>query len=709
MKIITKKPIRKELIGERKIGEYSYKEETGESNDGMRRSYTYTVHCTVYGTIENEIKNIDGTYTYEYSSRVDSDHYRSTIRNPEQSKSDLKEMIEELLFKYNIHNFSTDLQEKPNSIKDYYASIDASSLYEKDEEPNFSYKWDTYSKGREDYTKNDGIIWSSYERIKSESMEDINAQLNRAFSKDDYICYLMGEKVKKTYKMKLGLDEISDDETVRDFLGRMLLENPKYSTFEEALKENIISMEDIKNLILRCQNLSAKNIPSNILEQLFEEDNELISHFNERNMPIDILRKYSPNFDISKVSPNDLSPSDLENVLQNIIQNKCILGIYNGPSETELKEGYWEYLQKFYDNPQALRKIIPVINTSEEYFFRRNAEDFVCKISPEVLETNEIRDILLNTENISLNQILDYQLDFDYDSAKKLLGLLSNTTSVSYLKNINSILTIIQQNGISNEEILQALRENGFNIIKSDNQELEEFMQLGIKGITIDDIHNTMLKEKDFWLLSMLENKDENQITKEFYDILNILAEKKEKSDDKDKKRYEEMFELIENYSNTQELFSNLNPEIKNLTKKIIIENLDLNKQMEEYSIYGRSFSKIMKTLTTSFNINMQDITTIYMKCLNTGAHKEKIIKAIEEFIPEEQRKEFESTISKLNIYPAPKYFWLTDKNLKRISIDWNKENRGTIKNKIQADGRCFSTRIKTDLVGISKDGEKYL
>ena len=33
MKIITKKPIRKELIGERKIGEYSYKEETGESND----------------------------------------------------------------------------------------------------------------------------------------------------------------------------------------------------------------------------------------------------------------------------------------------------------------------------------------------------------------------------------------------------------------------------------------------------------------------------------------------------------------------------------------------------------------------------------------------------------------------------------------------------------------------------------------------------
>lgn len=130
---------------------------------------------------------------------------------------------------------------------------------------------------------------------------------------------------------------------------------------------------------------------------------------------------------------------------------------------------------------------------------------------------------------------------------------------------------------------------------------------------------------------------------------------------------------------------------------------------MEKDSIYSESFSKIMKTLTTSFDMNMQDITTIFMKCLNIGADKEKTIKVIEKFIPEEQSEEFESTISKSNIYPAPKYFWLTDKNLKRISIDGDKENRGTIKNKIQADGRCFSTKIKTDLVGTSKDGKKYL
>ena len=58
------------------------------------------------------------------------------------------------------------------------------------------------------------------------------------------------------------------------------------------------------------------------------------------------------------------------------------------------------------------------------------------------------------------------------------------------------------------------------------------------------------------------------------------------------------------------------------------------------------------------------------------------------------------------NIYPNPKYFWLTDNNLKIIRIN-NKENRNTVKSKIRADGRCFSTSVKTDMVGESKEGKK--
>ena len=711
MKITTAKKLNPSLLGERVLREYSYTDSTGESNDGMRRGYTYTVHCKVWGTIENETRNPDGSYTYDYSSRVTNDDYGGGPRKPSESKYDLKEMVQELLFTYNIHEFSTDLQEEPNNIKDYYADIDASASYQKEKEPYFSYRWSEHSNDSKNYTEPDNTLWSSYTRIRSESMDDMNEQLNGVFSKDDYILYLMGEKVEKTYKMKFGLDEIGEDETVRDFLGRMKLESPKYPTFESALKENAISMEDIKNLILKCKNLSAKEIPVDILEQIFSEDPELISCFSEREMPIDILRKYSPSFDITKVSPSDLMPSDLDNVLQNVIQSHCILGIYNGPSEKELKQGYWEYLQSFYDNPDALRKIIPVINTSREYFFTSQAKDFISQISPEIMDATEIRDTLLDTENIDLSQLLKYELDYDTDSAKKLMGILSNATSRTSLKDVNSVLSILQQNGINSDEMLQALRENGFNIYisdwKEDKDQISTFKSFGIEGITLDDLRDSILKDKNFNFPKLADDISPEDMTREYNSLLNELASKKGKRDGKDAKRYEEIFELMCNYSNASELFSRLTPEVKELTKKLMIDNLDVIEALQKNPIgYSSEFSKIMGVMSKSFEISEEDMTNIYMKCLNNGASKEGIISALQQYMPEEERKGFEERIDSANIYPNPKYFWLTDKNLRRIRVNRG-ENRGTIKGKIQADGRCFSTRVKTDMVGESKEGKK--
>lgn len=713
MKFTTSKKIDSSLLGERVIREYSYTDSTGESNDGMRRGYSYTVRCKVFGTIENETRNEDGTYTYDYSSRVMKDHdqYGDGYRKPSESKYDLSEMVQELLFTYNIHEFSTDLQEQPNNIKDYYADIDASASYQKEKEPYFSYRWSEHSKDSKNYTEPDNTLGSSYTRIRSESMDDMNEQLNGVFSKDDYILYLMGEKVEKTYKMKFGLDEIGKDETVRDFLGRMKLESPKYPTFESALKENAISMEDIKNLILKCKNLSAKEISVDILEQLFSENQELISCFSEREMPIDILRKYSPNFDITKVSPSDLIPSDLDNVLQNVIQSHCILGIYNGPSEKELKQGYWEYLQSFYDNPDALRKIIPVINTSREYFFTSQAKDFITQISPEIMEAIEIRDTLLNIENIALSQLLKYELNYDTDSAKKLMGILSNATSRTSLKDVNFVLSILQQNGINSDEMLQALRKNGFNIYisdwKEDQDQILTFKSFGIEGITLDDLRDSILKDKNFNFLKLADDISPEDMTREYNSLLNELASKKGKRDDKDAKRYEEIFELMCNYSNASELFSRLTPEVKELTKKLMIDNLDAIEALQKNPIgYSSEFSKIMGVMSKSFEISEEDMTNIYMKCLNNGASKEGIISALQQYMPEEERKGFAERINSANIYPNPKYFWLTDKNLRRIRVNRG-ENRGTIKSKIQSDGRCFSTRVKTDMVGESKEGKK--
>lgn len=720
MKITTTKKLDSYLLGRRVLKEYSYTDTASESNDGMRGGYTYTVHAKNLGKMENETRNPDGTYTYDYSSIVSKGVYNDIERSPEYS---LKEMIQELLVEYNIHEFSTDIQEEPNNIKDYYAIIKATSTYQKESEPSISYSWSIGSKDSKGYIEEDnsytvvnigGFGSSDFipeQKIKSESVEDVNKKLNGSFSKEDYILYLMGSKVIKAYKIRFGLDDIGEDETIEDFLKKMQLETPRYQTFESALKENAISMEDIKNLILKHKNLSAKEMPVDVLEQLFNEDQELISHFNEREMPISILRKYCPNFDITKVNPSDLIPSDLDSVLKKVVQNFFMFSLFNTQSEKKLKQDYLEYLQSFYDNPNALRKIIKAMNTTNNTFFRSNANDFISQISPEVMTTTEIRDTLLDTENISLSQLVKYDLDYDTDSARKLMGIISNSTSKTPLKDINSVLSILQQNGINSDEILQTLRENGFNIYLSDSKEGQEqilmFKSFGINGIGLDDIRDNLLKEKDFNYLKLADDISPEDMTREYNSLLNELAEKNGKKDGKDTKRYEEIFDLMGNYSNASELFSRLTPEVKELTKKLMINNLDVIETLQKGSVvYSSEFSKLMETMSKSFEMTEEDMTNIYIKCLNNGASKDETISMLQQYIPKEERIEFAEKINSANIYPNPKYFWLTDRNIRRIRVNRG-ENRGTIKSKIQADGRCFSTRVKTDMVGESNEGKK--
>lgn len=711
MKFTTINRIDPSLLGERVISQYSYVTSTGGSDDGMRRSHDYTVHGKVLGTIENETQNPDGTYTYEYSSRKSNDNNSGGIRNPETSEYDLRTMVEELLFNYNVHEFSTDLQDEINNIKDYYVDINANSIYDKEDGANLSYEYRKIPKGNEYYNDDETILWTSYERIRSESMDDLNKQLNSVFSVNDYILYLTGNEIKKTYQIKFGLDEIGENESVADYLKRMQLEKPKCTTFEEALKENVITKNDMKELIVKCKNLSAKEMSSSILEDLFRDAPELISHFCEREIPIDILRKYNPNFDISKVNPKDLTSDDLDNVLKNVIQDNYICGIYNGPSAEELKKGYVEYLEGFLANSESLKKIIPVINTSHEYFFRSKAKNYIDKIDSEIMNELEIRDILLETENIELNQLLDYDLKYDKESAEKLKNVLGKQTSNTSLEYINKVLDIMKKNGVENDKILQALRENKFNIrvsnCKEDQEKIAKFKSFDIEGITIDDLRNSILKEKNFILLEMSKDISLDEMTREYNILLNNLAENKGKNDDKVSKRYEEIYDLVCNYSNAECLFSRLTPDVKDLTKRIMIESLDVIEDLQKNPIgYYSKFSRIMDVMNKSFDMTEEDMTKVYMKCLNNGANKEEIVKSLNKYMPEEKRNGFEQKINKENIYPNPKYFWLTDKNLKRINIGMG-ENRATIKNKIQSDGRCFSTKLKTDMCGESNDGKK--
>lgn len=325
MKITTDKKIDTSFLGERLIREYSYEDSTGESNDGMRRGYSYTVNCKVYGNISNETINEDGTYSYDYISRIEKDHdqYGTGERNPELSSQDLSEMTSELLFRYNIHEFSTNLETEPHNIKDYVVRMHVTTVFNVGKEGYIEYSWITIHK--EKILKNPAEL--SKNEIIPDSRKSVQAKLDDSFTKEDYIWYLICGKLDKEYQIYLGLNDIGENETVSDFLNGLSVKTPEYSTFDQVLEEGIITPEDIKNTVKKYNNVDAKNIPFHILNELFDEDNSLITHFNEYSLPIELRRRYNSDFDINKVFPKDLLSSDLDMVLDRIIKNRYIFGL----------------------------------------------------------------------------------------------------------------------------------------------------------------------------------------------------------------------------------------------------------------------------------------------------------------------------------------------------------------------------------------------
>lgn len=716
MKIIVKEPINKELLGERFLERYKYKDNTGPSNDGMRGGVSFTVYGKTFGNIKNEEENKDGTYTYEYISKDIEDGGGSEKEKNPENQRDLDRMIDELLFIYNVHEFSTDMQETIYSIKDYYISLeDVEVKYNKDEDVGMKYSYYKSKKDERYNQKKDGntsqTMWASDRKshlvktVISDNLNDVEEKINKDFSKIDYIKYCLGEDVIKCYDIRIGLDNMKDGESINNFLNRIPINKPRVFLIDEAIKEGKITYNDLREYFSGLTDINASCIPAEILDKLFEENKELINNCNEEHMDINILRKYKKDYNVENINPKDLNEQDLDNVLSKIIQSKYILGEQNGQTGKERENAYYEYLRKFIDigNKELLKKIIPVMNTSNIYFFKQKAVEYINEIKPEVLRKEEIRDVLLNTDEISLKQLLKYNFQYDKESSKKLLKLVEKQSSEIDLEELNCVLENAIKYNISEEEMLETLGKKQFNVRfpasskEECNEELEKLKSYNTNGTLNNLIKNQVMNNRDFYLFELI-NEDEREFTELYHELVN----------NKENETYVNVYELLRNYSNVSILFSNMLPEVKELTKKLIIEKMDEIEQLQENPVgYNSEMRRIMKILNESFELSKEDFKNIYRKVLNNGACQKDIFKEIEIYLPENKTEEFETEIKKENIYPNPKYFWLKDRSLTRIPIDFKTENRASIKKKIQDDGTCFRTKIKTDMKGISQDGKE--
>ena len=167
---------------------------------------------------------------------------------------------------------------------------------------------------------------------------------------------------------------------------------------------------------------------------------------------------------------------------------------------------------------------------------------------------------------------------------------------------------------------------------------------------------------------------------------------------------------LDSNLEGKEEIYSRtpyLRGKIVGLERGKIIEESTVITAIASDIIQRSRYSEKSEVPNNNFEGIIIDDTELGFK-LGYGKEKKCIIRELKKYLPKEKIEEFEGMVEKANIYPNPKHFWLTDKNLKRIPIN-RSENRNTIKSKIQADGRCFRTKIKTDMTGESKEGKKII
>lgn len=673
----------------------------------MRRGFSYKVYVKEYGNIKDEVKNADGSYTYEYLAKKSYDG-EDRILEPGKREYDLEEVVRQLMFKYGINEFFTEFQNEVNSIKDYYALIEAKSQYQKDSEANLSYSWSVKKKDKYYDDPNRGIIWSLRKKFKAESIREANDDLDSLFLTDDYIEYLIGKDVEKKCEICLGLDDIGDDQSVRDFLGEMSLTNPKYKTFEDAIKNAKITIDNIKEYAKSSkEKVNGSNIPHDILEKLFKENENISELFVADSLPIDLLRKYNPNFNIMSIDVSKLKPEDLDLVLDGFRRYYFVY--------SDKKKEYIGYLKQFCNDPEKLKKIFAAMNSSREdqnkihepFFDTYIVKDFIDEIPEGVISEGELRDSLLDDKRVLLDTILEYKFEYDDENAAKLLEHLKNSPVALSVSDICSAVKIGREHGISDEEISDSLAHMGFNMKRIDSSDLEELKGLKIKGITLDQVKEKAIEDKKLGLLALVVKPDEAEMTSMYKDLLDSIAKKhvyrKQTQEEKDK----DIYELILDYSNSSALLSEISPEEKEIAKRKIIDNLDTTEKFRD-GYLGRNdeFAKVMETMVKSFNITENDFVSLYTKCLNNGYSKDTIMDVLNRYIPEEKREEFIQKIERSNIYPNPKYFWLTSNSIERIQIDRGMD-RTNIKSKIQADGRCFSTKITTDMVGEGKDGKK--
>ncbi len=419
-----------------------YRDSTGESNDGMRRGYSYTVHVTHTFSFENEKQEEEG-YSYDLRVVKNTDDY---VRN-----YDMTETAER--FEENFDYIATVLRNRGVSMLNIPAYMSVKCEFHE-----FISRW-SINEGSVSTEPDENAVELSFNGRFYPVKEDTDiitaSKLIARVSEDDeekkwlMIAQAIGDKTLLSKTYCVTLDSIPDE-----LYGKTKLIRLKKVTVDGLIEAGIADDADIEqaltDFVARVEKarsyypISTDGIERFIINFPDELRKNVLRRCRQTSRNLQIFRDYCPEY-ISwrSVKAEDYLDSDLDLMIQR--------------REYAYERQQWDFIERCMEKPELEKKVV-----ENAYVIGHCGLSRIANNLHKCTTTDLLRSIMkYDKENPDCVKLSDisciFRLEYtglerkDYDDCLIMAGGCNSTEIIAFVLKIGLLV------GVSEEELVEML------------------------------------------------------------------------------------------------------------------------------------------------------------------------------------------------------------------------------------------------------------
>ncbi len=316
------------------------------------------------------------------------------------------------------------------------------------------------------------------------------------------------------------------------------------------------------------------------------------------------------------------------------------------------------------------------------------------------------------------------------ENARAILEEFAQYPNTVSLRDVNAIVYYAKKSNVPREEISQALNQNGFNIHIGSiaDKQLEQFKAFGITGLKATCMHHHFMESESFEFMQLITNADPKDTTLEFRRIFEEIKKQREEKEKEGKylpdnlKKFGELVYIILDWRKPALLFRDVTPEIKKVVRDQAINKFE-EFDPEHNSYWALQDQNSLSVLTMLRDAGLMDkdaYIALYQKSLNRNYDLAEFDRVVADmFIDKEFREQARQEIFQNVYYPYPKKNWQKSSawgehhRISRVVVPKSIREKGRVRDILKQEilnrGVAKTTKIKTDMLGVRKDGKTFV